>query len=159
MQELVISNKTDLVEIADAIRGKIGTTDALSLDEMPSLITNISGSSDGNITYYFDVLNNTSTTLIIGAESVIPGDTCRFVLYDEYDYHRMFVGMLYLYGIASEDMANSLRIVTEDGIELDYTYVRLEMYMEEYPGFLVYLSDLEPHQLLQKTIIFSTEEA
>lgn len=43
MSELVIAEKQDLVDIADAIRTKTGTTDTFTLSEMPQIITSISG--------------------------------------------------------------------------------------------------------------------
>lgn len=46
MDELVIAKKNDLVEIADAIREKTGTTDTLSLDEMVAVIGDISTGID-----------------------------------------------------------------------------------------------------------------
>ena len=41
MADLVIANKSELVDIADAIRAKTSTTDTLSLTEMPQMISNI----------------------------------------------------------------------------------------------------------------------
>ena len=43
MAELIIAEKQNLVDIADAIRAKTGTTESLSLSEMPSMVTGISG--------------------------------------------------------------------------------------------------------------------
>lgn len=43
MADLVLTEKENLVAIADAIREKAGTTDLLTLDEMPVAIANMSG--------------------------------------------------------------------------------------------------------------------
>lgn len=50
MADLIITEKQDLLNIANAIREKLGTVDKMSVYNMPSLISNISGSgsSAGN---------------------------------------------------------------------------------------------------------------
>ena len=49
MPELVIANKQDLVDIADAIRAKSGTTNSFSISEMPLAINMIEGNGSNII--------------------------------------------------------------------------------------------------------------
>lgn len=43
MADLIVANKSDLVNIADAVRSKTGSTETMALDEMPTAISGISG--------------------------------------------------------------------------------------------------------------------
>ena len=50
MAEFIITEKSNLVDIADAIRNKTETTDTLSLEEMPQMIAGISTGAELNFT-------------------------------------------------------------------------------------------------------------
>jgi hypothetical protein len=84
-----IVDESKLTDIADAIRGKTGGTQALTLDQMPTEISGISGASVKGYGYAFDNTVNlevevqTDALLICKVESV-EGATYGFAMIDGY---------------------------------------------------------------------------
>ena len=61
MSELIISNKDDITDIADAIREQTGETDLLSLNEIPQKIRTISSGTGGGVSVQANWSQNDET--------------------------------------------------------------------------------------------------
>lgn len=64
MSELVIAQKQDLINIADAIRAKTETTDGMGVDEMATLIAAIESGGSGGGTNYGTVTYETYSQVL-----------------------------------------------------------------------------------------------
>jgi len=98
--ELIIANKEDLVNIADAIREKAGTTDSMALEAMADAIAAIEDAPIGGFVWYENRKYPTSVTYL-SSDTQIPRYAC---------YSNIDAGALY-YQMTDFIMSDTISII------------------------------------------------
>lgn len=129
MSELVIANKSELVDVADAIRSKTGKTAGMSLSEMPSAISGIDGavtptisvSSGGLIAATAGKKSATKQLDIQGAKTVTPSTSSQIAVAKD----------VYTTGAITVGAIPDSYIVDDEIGEQDWLIANIKMALEE----------------------------